>query len=641
MNPLLDIGFGRNTFFRWGWQNWIDEIVKEKRGITSNYVKTELARKNIESVSKSDLAQWILDTREYHRKKKEDHYLNTGWEQARNLYNDEWWSNDDDDGWRSKVTANLLVSLVEQRVSYVTSNPPAVAAHPVEDGDNETAFVISDIILSILHKNEFPVKAQDAKTEAETLGTSYLKAEWDTNLSFPLGDVRIKNLSPSVVTTDTDAEDLQLGKFVFEDHWMTLEDIKRIWGQKANRIRQKREKGDGYEHNEDFVENDKVLVVEAWIYDQTVQKINTEEDFLSGLGVDTEDLQLDEELELKYKNGRWVVVAEGIVLEDSPVDAELYKNGIRFPYVTIKGNRQPHEQYGKSTILKYEPIVREIVQELASMGDVMKQIANPVPVVAKGQFENPEEELVMGPDTILEYRPVNGASPPHWLQPPPGALNNATQHINTLMSLYQVVANFGKAGAGIAPGSIQSGRGILALIERIDQTNTIHVQDYYSSMRVLAKAIFAFVQSEYGEERIIRRTSKTGETEILKINSDTAGRVLDPTVGIYDVEFEVGSTLPTSKAAKFEEAMQMGQLGFIDPISLLEYSEIPNIKDIVRRQVGMGNIPKELAIQEGYIEQDSLDAQLPMSKPGAGFGGGDIAPDNTNPVLPPSEKLNA
>ena len=594
-----------------GFQRWIPSMDGE-------YDKSPsaLALEPIEKVKNDDLGKWVMETCAYAEYARDDHYLNRNWETARNLYNGDGWHNEDKEEWRARIVSNFCAELIRSKAAYVTANNMTCYAYAVNAGDCSVSNFVRDIIQNIFYINDFNNKDQEITIDSRVCGTTYAKVYWDDELSYPFGDVGIKHCEPTRIITDWDIEDIQKGRFCGEVYYLSEARVKTNWKTKMHLIRE----GHTTEVQNSFDMNrkgDKYKVVEMFVVDGSTTKvieIVEQQDPVTGAMMQFEQ----ESIAPKYLNGRRIVVVEGIVVEDTPIGAELKKNHMRFPIIATKGIVQPHEQYGKSEIIEYEPIAREIIKRESHISDILNLYAHPVPVFAKGQFDNPAEQAVIGDDVYWEYNRRGNAPAPSLMTPDTGALSGAFQEAAMLKNDFRHLGGMPDAGRGVAPGSIQSGKGIRALQERSDVMNSPLLKQHGNFVTQIGKVAFAFVQYGYDTERIVRRVGPDGQMEHTEINkiAEDAQRVNDPTLGQFDISFDVSAAAPNNYAERSEEARNWAQVGLMDPITAITRSDLPNKEDAIRGAVAMSGNPLLAisAVAGGHLSQDDPVVQMILGR---------------------------
>lgn len=612
-----------------------------------DHAPSEIAQIPIEKVTKAQLGEWIMDTTSYAEYARDNHYLNVNWQIARDLYNGDGW-HQSKEAWRSRLVSNYCAELVRSRAAYITANNMTVYAYAVEKGDLNVAEDVRDIISNVFYINDLRGKDYAASIEAQVCGTCYYKAYWDDELSYPYGDVGIKVCDPMRIVTDWDIEEMQKGRFAGEIFWKTKEDIRRLWPGKMSGIEERYDTRKNVEYTYDETrQKGKYKVVELFVIDRSTEKVISYEEVQDPVTGEVSVVEI-ETSEPKYPNGRRVVCVEGVVVEDSPVAARLLSNGVRFPIVPAYGLRQPHEQYAKSIVIEYEPMVREIITREACISDILNLYAHPIPTFAKGQFDNPAQQAVSMPGTYWEYNHKNNVGAPGFTTPPAGIIGAGIQEVSMLTGQLQFLSGMNDVGLGNAPGSVQSGRGIIALQQRVDVRNSPMLMEHGKAITMLAKVVFAFVQSMYDTERVVRRQADRGQMEVKAIQPmASSDRLFDPNLPVYDIAFDVASAAPTNYVARSEQSQQWAQAGLMDPITAIMRSDIPNKAEAIRGAIAMSGNPLLVihAVSSGHLSQDDplvamvLGQQQQQQNPGQESGGVPMSPSGvTSQSITPGEQ---
>ena len=350
--------------------------------------------------------------------------------------------------------------------------------------------------------------------------------------------------------------------------------------------------------------SDKSLKITAYLLDDEIieeKKDLCGEDGQPLLGEDGQP-QAEYEQKKKYPNGRKVVIASGIVLEDGP---NGYEDG-KFPKARLVNYLLPREFWGQSEIEQLES-PQMIFNKLVSFAlDTLTFTGNPIWVVPSSSGID-TDNLFNTPGLVVEY---DGATPPTrqegtQLQP------YVLQLIDRMREWFDGVSGANDSTKGVRPDGVTAGNAIASLqeaaqtrirlksrmvdafLQDLGQLYLSRVLQFYTAPRVFrltgneqSQQFFKFhidtQVDEHGEERKVARVTPYNN------NPDTGavgeGNQQDhPMSGKLDVKVVTGSSLPFAKLEKFSMAKEMFGMGIFDAEEVLKASDIPNWQAILER----------------------------------------------------------
>jgi hypothetical protein len=215
----------------------------------------------------------------------------------------------------------------------------------------------------------------------------------------------------------------------------------------------------------------------------------------------------------------------------------------------------------------------------------------------------------------------------------PSLPNDFYRLISLAMSFLDRISATEDADRGEAPGSIQSGVGVVALQARNKIVMGHKVRAVSHLIRERGRWAINFFQN-FG---YLTETMKTGEEKVLFRGTQFAGRLFNYTV-------EEGSTMPRTEAQLKADALTMYQLGINDRQDVFEKHEWPGWKEIIER-VGEGQLNQALQIlmQAGLPQEvaQQLKEQLMLTQGGPGNtqqsqpGVAEVAPGAPQPGVGP------
>jgi hypothetical protein len=134
---------------------------------------------------------------------------------------------------------------------------------------------------------------------------------------------------------------------------------------------------------------------------------------------------------------------------------------------------------------------------------------------------------------------------------------------------------------GRRPVGIEAASAITELQEAAQTRLRLKVRNMEVALERMGELIVGLVQEFYTEERTIRLVgTNLAKPQFVTINQNVLGddgsvkRINDVSVGKYDVEIGVGSTMPINKTRRYAEMMEMYKNGIVDGQAVLENSTL-------------------------------------------------------------------
>lgn len=327
-----------------------------------------------------------------------------------------------------------------------------------------------------------------------------------------------------------------------------------------------------------------ILYVEAYIRDYTMEVVEYEES--EGVKV--------QESKMKYPNGRRVIIAGDVLIED---DENPYPD---MPFVIYKCYPVPGKFYGMGEaqqILSPTLYTNKIVNNILESARLN---ANPVWIVdknsgvAKNSLSN-RDGLVIRKNPGTEVRREAPPALPAYLLNLPTML---TSHIENISGVYDVTR-------GERPSGITAAAAIQALNEQAQGRIRLKVQHLENTIGELGNMWLRRIRQFWTNERMVKIIGDMGQTKFEVVKPDD----LD---GDFEVEVFGGSIMSSNHTAKQQLMVSLAQtqgedgLPMIDRQSLLENMGIPRVKEIVNRI----NMIKQ---QQMQMQQQQQEAQAQMA----------------------------
>ena len=196
-------------------------------------------------------------------------------------------------------------------------------------------------------------------------------------------------------------------------------------------------------------------------------------------------------------------------------------------------------------------------------------------VAADGQVEDYAAEWASANTrnlAVLRYRPVDNAGhpvPPPQRQIPPQPSSGWLQELDLAERDIQSALGMYNASIG-APSNEKSGKAILARQREGDVSTYHYIDNLARSLRQLGKCLISMIPRVYDSQRVVRILGEDGSPDMVKINpqlpvpsikaKDEKGRMVrlvNPSIGKYDVSVYVGPAYTTKRQEAAEAMVEM------------------------------------------------------------------------------------
>lgn len=305
---------------------------------------------------------------------------------------------------------------------------------------------------------------------------------------------------------------------------------------------------------------------------------------------------------LKYPNGRKLVVANGILLEDK---ANEYMNG-KFPYARLVNQDIPRQFWGISEVQQIKSPQDIINKTISYVLDVLIIMGNPIWIVdTSAGIET--DNLTNQPGLVVEKSPGAEVRREQGIPIQPYVLETLKYFVDNVFSK---LGSTGEVTRGISPSPDASGVSIELLQEAAQTKIRAKSRNVEYFLKDIGELMVERIMQFYKLPRIIRITNNENATKYFKFNiedkPDEAGNVTKvATVQEFlpdasgqmlpqyprqmevksrlDVKMSVGSSLPFAKAKKEKLADKLLERGIIDIEEYLTQIEYPNKEKILER----------------------------------------------------------
>ena len=234
-------------------------------------------------------------------------------------------------------------------------------------------------------------------------------------------------------------------------------------------------------------------------------------------------------------------------------------------------------------------------------------------LVPEGSVDMSEfEEKWAQPGVAIPFDPTDGAPITVQPSPLPNELYNneqtAKNDIDHQLGLYEMMMG----NSAVAP---QTYKATISLDEFGQRKIKSKLADVEAALTRVAQVAIPMMQQLYTGEKVFRVVQPNNSLSDYVLNKklvdDKTGEIEifnDITVGMYDVVYISGSTLPTNRYAELEFYMDAYQKGLIDKVEVLKKTEVFDIEGVMQRQDEIAQLQQ--ALQQAQEEVKGLKGDL-------------------------------
>ena len=466
----------------------------------------------------------------------------------------------------SKLTTNHLFDLVNQRVAKVLRTPAGVEIAPAnaEYRDRISAKVVGMWIKYLFYKNDFDVIRAKVSKGAFTMGESYIWVRWNPNLGAVHGEwtseetkARAEGRPPRLPLRDDKGEPVtgQDGEQIWIERPLKTGEVELVYCSPLNTIAQFTGDFDKAEYffHEEFQDVDELRALYPDQADKIVADSTDSDDALAkwrNMSGTLNGPQQGKVLVRYFRHkptdflasGRWIVSTRTALLVNKKL--QPHEEGLHLIRLTDIDN--PDEQRGQSFFIQGKQL-NAAINDLTSMSmRNQKMLAHPKWILPKGSVVKKD---ALGNDiTMVEF---SGPIAPSIQTPPPMNGENMAVKGDLKNDLQQILGSSG-SDRGQIPANIRSATALQALQEQDDMRSSAQNLKQASFVRDVVEAAINLASSYYekDDKRLIPVVGRDNRYLLKEFDPEQLTRG-------YDVRVMNDNGLPTSKAVRFDMAMQL------------------------------------------------------------------------------------
>lgn len=573
--------------------------------------------------SEADQATIRLAERLFSEAKRAKESVDTKWVDNYKFFRGKQWP-EKRPTYRHSEVINFIFSEVQTCLVLLTDSRPNIDYLPEDPSDREFAEILSQIVRSKWDRGAWSFILAEAITDACIYGSAIAGVPWRPKLNDGLGDFLFETEDPFHIFPDPDALSKindENCKYIIRAKPRSVSSVKADYPKMADFIRS--DVGDLAQlaagpwaedevryksptDNRVLIESDRsihpgkqgqVLEICAYMHSDELLEEEVGEKADPDSGVATKLYQTRK----KFPNGRKIVVANGVLLEDGP---NPYENGL-FPFAKLVDHAMPREFWGIGEVENLRSAQMIINKLLSYMLDVLTIMGNPIWVVDTNSGVD-TDNLTNQPGLVVEKNPGSEVRRESGVQLQPFVMDALQFMVERILGK---LGSTQEVSRGVAPTDA-SGYAIAQLQEAAQtriRGKSRNVEEFLKEVgSLVADRILQFYTMprvvritnnqnahQYFRFHVEEKTDETGKVQkwanILPLDVNEMGeRVEGPPINVpikskMDVRFNVGSSLPFAKIENRSLAEKLYDKGIIDEEEYLTQLEYPNRERIIQR----------------------------------------------------------
>jgi hypothetical protein len=486
------------------------------------------------------------------------------WKDNEKWFNGEQWKNERQE-YQSDTVINRIFPAVRNMVGLATDSRPSVDILPAPAETTEQADVnkqkakkLSQLFEQRWDEIQMSVKGTKALYQAFIYDDAYLMPFWN----YMDNDIDVEIINPKNLLVDPTATSVDDAQYVAVKADKNRKWIQDNYPDKVNSVKfgVSREVTTGYD-------------VQSGIKDQTtVYFVMTDEirivatkDTILEAGANPFYEFRDEQTQLQD----WLKAGNG---QESFVKLTNYFTRPQKPLIPIP-TYNIGEFYSKSIMNQLKPVQKTIDKRKQQIDENANTTANPQWIYDTDVIESEKADLITNEPGLL----IGVPGGPNSIKKEPGAdmpsyVLSDLSHSETTFDNIMGHHDISRGSKSKTQTATEAG-----ILSEADQTPVrLIVRNYEQSLVKMYQWWLQLASLFYTEDHYVRVWGISGVKDFVTVNRN------DVSDGI-NIVIRPGSTLPTDKRTMRSDAVQLAQMGLIDPLSLYEILEFPDpVKSSIR-----------------------------------------------------------
>lgn len=537
--------------------------------------------------------------------------------------------------YRDSSVLNFTWGTVQTVVSLLVDPRPTINYTPPEPGDIAFAQTFDDVFQSVWEREKFMSVLIDVITDACIYDTGISMESFDPDAYHGLGMLTYDAIDPLFFYPDPNAEDInhKSCNYVMTAEPVNLGELRAQYPEKADKLQSDigtigifpNRQSILSPGNESFFEARNIIdsmVSDAPRKPNQILKIT-----YWGRPDDTEDYMFEDkdehgnttkkfERRLKYPNGRKIIMAAGIILEDDEIPFRD-ERGVMFPFSRFVYGKKPREFWGESLVKTLENPQKLLNKIWSNIMDTMNLMGNPVWVLDETSGVEPDN-LFNAPGLIVMKNPGTEVNRLPGTPFQPGLLNA----YEMAREIYDSISPEKDVTRGVNPTGVTAAAALETLSDQAQTRIRLVAKNLETYLTSVGLNMFARMAQFFTEPRMFRiqgesdsqdqffkfhRTKNEFDEEVARIQKISPKQVFDEETGepikgqfvpgevisgpiqdlpfksLLDVKVSVGPSIAIQKQVKTDRAIRLFESGAIDREALLDVLEMPKKDEILSR----------------------------------------------------------
>jgi len=542
--------------------------------------------------------------------------------------------------WRFNEVVNITWASIMTEVAIQTDARPKFEFTSQEFSDDAFTKVLKEVVANLWDKYSWNQMVSDELIDGKIYHVAHAQVGWDEDLEQGLGDICIKVLDPFYCYWDPRASDINYGTrkcryFIYAEPVPTAE-LRHEYPEQKEKIKEDianmRMRSDqtvfhrsalNYDpyspsrlpSSGDSAPNDEggeplTLKICCWLRDDTLEELVNEDEFGKKEYV----------LKKKYPTGRYIEIANAVILRDGPPGYKKKGEWIPydhdlFPIAKLVNYGYPREYAGENEVTHMKGPNKIVNYTWSYILDCFRMNANPR-IIVSSQSGIDVETLTNEPGLVVETQDMNG-----YRQEPGLAI--APQSFEILNQGFGIADRI-QGLQDASRGANQPGATSAVLFEgyvEASQTRPRYKNRFLEKfLHDIGDLVLRKILQCYTEPRVFRLTNADGYPQAIELyiptyengqkvakirylRTDGSGALdieesHDVVIkGVPDVRVTSGSALPFAKVQKSQTAFQYFDRGAIDQEELLKNVDWPAYQEVIKRMQAQAAQAKEQGMQ--------------------------------------------
>jgi hypothetical protein len=536
------------------------------------------------------------------------------WNDYYNMYRGRQWK-DQRPSYKHSDVINLIFREIQSNVPIQMDTRPKFEYLPQEPSDIELADILNEVSEADWVRYNWTAQITEMIYDANIFGTGVGAVNFDGNADNGQGAICVKSEDPFYIFPDPTSKDVNVSsKYFIKAEPLALDEIKKNWANgkyvKSDLVGIK--KMDLFDKNK----VDAISPTTSWVQSDSSQQLNANEQpealvitiYFDGAFEIVDDKQ-EKQLEdgtvevsfvhkKKYPQGRKLVIANKVVLEDGP---NMFEDAL-FPFARVQNYVSQRQFWGISDVEQLESPQKIFNKLVCFSMDVLTLMGNPIWKVGAGSGVD-TDNLFNQPGLIIEADDINQVQREEGVQLQPYVL----QLIDRMKLWFDDVSGSSDVSRGANPTGVTAASAIQSLQEATQTRLRQKARNLDACLQNMGQLYMSRVFQFYSAPRIFRLTNKDGSQKFFKFHVETDpqsgqkfaryrrfdqgedGQMYEgeesvkEIKGLLDVKVSTGSALPFAKAEKEEKLLNLFDRGIIDAEEVLKSTDYPNWEAVLQR----------------------------------------------------------